>query len=267
MSQAWMIASGKGGVGKSILTASLAMALAKRQMQTVIVDADIGLRSQDMMLGLQNKIVYDVVDVAKRGCKLKYALVSHAQVPALTLLPASQLDSVSDLNDKTLGKVTEKLKKRFSYVLMDAPAGVGRGFLNVAPVADHTLLVVTPDDLSIRDAERVVALLDEAKKPRPMLIVNRVVPALVQEGEMYSPQTVATTLDIPLLGYVPEDPAVLLAIARHETIVEEPGPAQEAVDRICRRFLGEFVPMPSLDARKRWFRRKSGAKKEEPVSL
>ena len=122
MSQAWMIASGKGGVGKSTITASLAVALARRQLPTVAVDTDIGLRSLDMLLGLQSKIVYDVIDVANRDCKLKYALVQYAQSPSLSLLPASQLGTSADLNEALMERIVRKLKKRFSYVLMDAPA-------------------------------------------------------------------------------------------------------------------------------------------------
>ena len=252
MSQAWMVASGKGGVGKSMVTASLAVALAKRQLQTAALDTDIGLRSLDMLLGLQNKIVYDVVDVANRECKLKYALIQYAQHPALSLLPAAQLGTAEDVDEALMGKVIRKLKKRFAYVLMDAPAGLERGLMNVLPSADHTLLVTTADDVSIRDAERVIALLEEHGRSRPMLVVNRVVPDMVRRGEMYTPQTVASTLDIPLLGFVPEDPAVLRALNRHETMMDDDCPARQAMERICQRFLGEYVPIPSLE-KKRWF--------------
>ena len=164
-----MIASGKGGVGKSTITASLAVALARRQLPTVAVDTDIGLRSLDMLLGLQSKIVYDVIDVANRDCKLKYALVQYAQSPSLSLLPASQLGTSADLNEALMERIVRKLKKRFSYVLMDAPAGLERGVVSTLRNADHTLLVVTPDDVSIRDAERLINLLEQNRKPRPML--------------------------------------------------------------------------------------------------
>ena len=256
MSQAWMIASGKGGVGKSTITASLAVALARRQLPTVAVDTDIGLRSLDMLLGLQSKIVYDVIDVANRDCKLKYALVQYAQSPSLSLLPASQLGTSADLNEALMERIVRKLKKRFSYVLMDAPAGLERGVVSTLRNADHTLLVVTPDDVSIRDAERLIHLLEQNHKPRPMLIVNRVIPDLVAHGEMYSPQTVANTLDVPLLGYVPEDRCVLRALNQHHTVMYEDCPARQAMERISQRFLGEYVPMPAFEKKRRLFGRR-----------
>jgi len=253
MSQAWMIASGKGGVGKSTITAALAVALARRQLLTCAVDTDIGLRSLDMLLGLQNKIVYDVIDVANKDCKLKYALVQYSQAPALSLLPASQLGTSGDLNAELMSRIVRKLKKRFSYVLMDAPAGLERGVINTLINTDHTLLIVTPDDVSMRDAERVIALLEQNHKPRPMLIVNRIVPELVVSGEMYSPQIVANTLDVPLLGYVPDDKAVLHALNHHHSVMDEDCPARDALTRISQRFLGEYVPMPGFEKRRRFF--------------
>ena len=150
-----------------------------------------------------------------------------------------------------------KLKKRVAYVLLDAPAGIERGVHNLVAAADHTLLVTTADDISIRDAERVIALLEEKKKPRPMLIVNRVIPEMVLSGEMYSPQTVANTLDIPLLGFVPEDRAVIGAINRHESFMDMNCPAREAMDRICQRFLGEYVPMPAFPKKRSLFRKRT----------
>ncbi len=253
MSQSWMVASGKGGVGKSTVTAALAVALAQRQLPTVAVDMDIGLRSLDMLLGLHNSIVYDVVDVANKDCKLKYALVQHPQTPALSLLPASQLGTSDDLTPELLQRVVKKLKKRFSYVFLDAPAGLEHGVINALETTDHTLLIVTPDDVSIRDAERVISLLEANHKPRPMLLVNRVSPELVADGAMYSPQVVANVLDVPLIGYVPEDKAVQYALSKHQSIMVENSPAQQAFKRISQRFVGEYVPMPDLARKRRFF--------------
>ena len=255
MSESWMIASGKGGVGKSTVAAALALALSKRQLQTICVDTDIGLRSLDMLLGMQNKVVYDVLDVARKDCKLRYALIQYTQQPALSLLPASQLAGVGELTPDALEQITGKLKKRCAYVLLDAPAGIARGLRNLIPASDHCLLVTTPDDVAIRDAERLIALLEAQRKPRPMLVVNRVVPKLVREGDQYAPQTVANTLDVPLLGFLPEDMTVLRALSRHESFYAERCPAQEAMERICSRFLGEYVPMPDLEKRRRFFHR------------
>lgn len=251
MSQAWMIVSGKGGVGKSMIASSLGTALAQKQMQCCCVDMDIGLRSLDMLLGMHNKVVYDVLDVSRKDCKLKYALIHHAQHENLALLPAAQLGDVTQMNAGDMERIVKKLKKRVPYVLVDAPAGIGRGVKNLLPAIDHALLVVTPDDVAIRDAERVLSLLDEAGKPRPMLIVNRIIPELVASGDQYSPQVVAATLDVPLLGYIPEDRAVLAAINRHESFMAQKCPAQEAVCRIAQRFLGEYVPMPAIVPKRR----------------
>ncbi|MBE5801482.1 MAG: septum site-determining protein MinD [Clostridiales bacterium] len=256
MSQSWLILSGKGGVGKTMLTASLGIALARRGLKCCCMDADIGLRDLDLMLGMENNVVFDVLDVARQDCKLKYALLQHGQYENLTLLPAAQNASSRDLNADAYQEVVKKLKKKAAYVFADAPAGVERGVRNLLPASDYSILVTTPDDVSMRDAERVLALLDEKHKPRPMLVVNRVVPSLVASGEMYSPQTVANTLDVPLLGYVPEDTAVISALGRHENFMDVNCPAREAIDRICRRFVGEYVPMPEMKKRFRWFSRK-----------
>lgn len=246
MSQSWLIASGKGGVGKTMLTAALGIALSKKQMQCCCVDADIGLRDLDMMLNMQNKVVYDMLDVAHKECKLKYALIGHTQYERLSLLPASQSGSSKDMNAEEYARIVTKLKKRFAYVLTDAPAGIERGLRNLIPASDHCLLVTTPDDVAIRNAERVLALMDEYQKPRPLLVVNRVVESLVARDEMYSPQTVANVLDVPLLGYVPEDRAALAALMRHESFMDTDCPAAQAITRIAQRFMGEFVPMPAL---------------------
>ena len=255
-----MIASGKGGVGKSVIAASLGVALAKRQLPVAVVDTDIGLRSQDLLLGLQNKVVYDLVDVAHKDCKLRYALIAHSRYPALSLLPASQLGQSDDLSAERLEKIVLKLKKRFAYVLLDAPAGLETGVRNDMAAADHTLLVTTPDDVAIRDAERMLGLLERAGKPRPLLIVNRVDPLMVRDGDMYAPQTVAATLDVPLLGYVPDDEGVRRAMGRHESLMETGGPACEAMERITRRFLGEYVPLPPMPKKRFAFLKKKPAR-------
>ncbi|MBR3873448.1 MAG: septum site-determining protein MinD [Clostridia bacterium] len=251
MSQAWVILSGKGGVGKSMVTSSLALALARRDMKCCCVDADMGLRSLDMLYNMHNKVVYDALDVARKDCKIKYALIPHTLHEGLSLLPASQLGDVSDMDADDMDRIVKKLKKRAGYVFLDAPAGIGRGVKNLLSAADHSILVTTADDIAIRDAERVIALLEESGKSRPMLIVNRVIPEMVLSGEMYSPQVVAATLDVPLLGCIPDDRAVLAAVNQHESFMERTCPAQAAIDRIAQRFLGDSIPMPVFEPQKR----------------
>lgn len=255
MSQSWLIASGKGGVGKSMVTAALGVALARKSMHCCCVDADLGLRDLDMVLGLQSRVVYDMMDVVRHDCKMRSALVSHTRYENLALLPASQSARAKDLDGEEFSRIIRKLKKRYGYILTDAPAGVDRGLCNLIPASDHCILVVTPDDVAIRDAERVLTALEAEGKPRPMLIVNRVVEKLVARNEMYSPQTVSSTLDIPLLGYIPEDPKVTECLCRHDSFMETDCPASRAVERICLRFLGEYVPMPSPRAHRGWFHR------------
>ena len=256
MGQVWTIASGKGGVGKTMITAALGTALASQHMRCAVMDGDIGLRNLDLWLGMENRIVFDVLDVAQRECKLKYALVQNAKHPLLSLLPASQMGDPTDLDADALAWVLEKLKKHFTYILMDAPAGLGPSVQAMLKSTDEILLVTTPDDIAIRDAERLISLADAHRK-RPLLIANMIHPELVCAGEMYSPRTVANVLDVPLLGFVPYDLQVLRAAARHETFMDVECPAKQAMDRICRRFTGNPVPMPEFQKkRSRIWRRK-----------
>jgi len=215
----------------------------------------------DMLFNMHNKVVYDALDVARKDCKLKYALLHHNLHEGLSLLPAAQMGDVSDMDDGDVSRIMKKVKKRVPYVLVDAPAGIGQGVENLLPSIDHSILVTTADDIAIRDAERVIAMLEEAGKGRPMLIVNRVIPEMVANGEMYSPQTVAATLDVSLLGFVPEDRSVIAAINRHESFMEVDCPAHAAIDRIAQRFLGEYIPMPEIVNKRRglfsWRRKKT----------
>ncbi len=247
MSQAWMIASGKGGVGKSTLAAALAVGLAIRGQQVVVVDTDIGLRSLDVMLGLENHIAYDLTDVIKGACKLKQALVSHWRYPTLSLLPAAQMSEPEKVTAADIRRIIFRLKRRFDYVLVDCPAGIGRGFQNVLGAADDTILVTTPDDVAMRDVERVCGLITQEGLPRPMLIINQVMAELVRSGDMYSPKTVAEMLDLPLLGVVPKSDQVYRHLLSRMTAIEGKGDVQEALKRIVRRLSGEDVPLPAIE--------------------
>lgn len=264
MVNTWMIASGKGGVGKSTLAAALAVALVREGKKTVLMDVDIGLRSLDIHLGMENSVVYDVLDYARGDCKLSQAVQGSLALPELGLLPAAQLGTPEEIEPEMLEKIFRKLLKHYDYVLADAPAGLSRVIGTILRSAENTLLVVTPDDVSIRDAERVVALCRDGGKPAPLLIVNRVIPALVQSGDMLTPQAIADALDIPLLGYVPDDLEVLKALRRHQTVMDTACPARDAIGRIARRLSGQAVPMPDVvptqAPKTGWFRRRRKGK-------
>ncbi len=248
-----MIASGKGGVGKTMIVAALGTALAERGHGCCCIDLDIGLRDLDMAMNLHDQVVYDVLDVAQKECRLKNALLKHSAVEKLTLLPASQLGTAEDLTGADMKRMVKKIKKRVCYVLMDAPAGIEHGFQNGLQAMDQSILVTTADDMAIRNAERVIGILADAQKPKPMLIVNRIIPQMVARGTMYAPQTVAEVLDIPLLGYVPEDLAITKSMHDGESFMHHKGPAQQAMLRITDRFLGKHVPMPPIGIKKPFF--------------
>ena len=269
MSLSVLIASGKGGVGKSALTAAIGTALARRNSSVVIIDADIGLRSQDSLLGLENSVVYDLIDVASKDCSLEDALLECPAVPGLKLLPASQFARVRSLDCGRFRKILSKLKETFDYVLIDAPAGIEKGLRNLMnAVPDLPVLIVTPDDICIRDAERTAGLFAAKNLCRPQLIVNRLDNELISRGEMLPARMIADTLDLPLLGEVPEDPAVYRSILRHDLLVDLDCPSRSAVMRIAARLAGESVPFPSIgQERIPFFRRLFPRKIKEVMSL
>ncbi len=245
MGKAWMIASGKGGVGKSTITACLGVALAREKKRVCVVDGDIGLRGQDALLGLENRVVYDLVDVADENCKLDQALLSVDLAPELFLLPTSQFARAKELSPKDFRRLLFRLKNRFDIVLLDAPAGIERGLRGLMnEQIDETILVCTPDDLCLRDAGRVITVLEEKGMPRPQVIVNRLIPQLIRQKEMYDAETAAATLDIGLLGEIPEDMAVYRATLKHLSPMDLDCEAQRALTRIARRMLEEGAVQP-----------------------
>ena len=263
MSVTSLFASGKGGVGKSTLTANLAVLLARSGRSVVLIDADLGLRSQDLLLGLENSVVYDIMDVARGKCLLSQALLEVPDLPSLRLLPAGQFVRAKDLDPRKLKKILSLLKKENDFILIDCPAGLERGLRNVlnAGNALETLLVVTPDDLSIRDGERVAALLEEKDLPRPRLLVNRLQGDLIHSGVMYSARTVADLLDLPLLGEIPEDPACTLAQLRHRLTIDYDCESRQALARIAWRMTGAEEPLPEYGRRRTSFLRRHFARR------
>ncbi len=245
MSKCFAIASGKGGVGKSTVTAALGAALSQAGDHVVIVDADIGLRSQDALLSLENRVVYDLIDLSRGDCTPEQALLASDTFPSLFLLPAAQFARAKKLDPKRFAGIISSLKDSFDWVLIDCPAGIERGLRNVLKAcSDDTILVATPDDISIRAAERAAQVLDEKKHSRPLLVVNRLSSDLVRSGEMYTAETVSRVLDLELLGEIPEDPAVYRAQLRHKLFVTYDCEARNAVFRIASRLRGQSVLFP-----------------------
>ena len=251
MSQSVLIASGKGGVGKSTLTANLGAALARRGSGVVIIDADIGLRSQDTFLGLENSVVYDLIDVAGKECTLDQALLDSPTVPNLKLLPAAQFARVRALDSDRLRKILKTLKQSFDFILIDSPAGIEKGFRNLLNAGvDQIILITTPDDLCVRDVERAAQVIESKQLSRPHLIVNRLDNNLIRQHEMLSARTISESLDLPLLGEIPEDPVVYRSVLRHTLFTDYDCKARGAVMRIAGRILGDNIPFPAIGSEK-----------------
>lgn len=251
MSKVFAVASGKGGVGKSVLTANLAAALASNGTRVLIIDADIGLRSQDALLALENRVVYDLIDVSNKECSPDQALLACESVPSLYLLPAAQFARAKALEPKMFARIIRYLRPAFEYIFIDCPAGIERGFRNVLNAGvDETLLVVTPDDISIRSAERAAQLIEEKGAPRPRLIVNMLDEQLIRNGEMYSARTVSQVLDLQLLGAIPEDSAVYRSQLKHKLFIHYDCEARNAVLRITSRLQGRYLPVTDYGMKK-----------------
>ena len=238
-----MFASGKGGAGKSSISAALAVSFARRQLRTVLIDADIGLRSLDLMLGMQDKILYELTDCMKRRCTLDEALVMHPEYPLMHLLVGGQDARPKDIQARDLARVMKTLKNRYDFLLIDCPAGIGRGIRNFVGLADRYVLVATPDDICLRDTEKTGKIILEETGKHPELLLNRYDWALMHQGLISKPQALATAMDMPLLGVLENSPGAYRGLLMGKTIAEMKGdPGAEAIERIARRLLGMSVP-------------------------
>ena len=240
--------SGKGGVGKTTVTANLGMALARLGRSVALVDADFGLRNLDLLLGLENRIVYTAVEVANGECRLEQALVKDKREPKLVLLPAAQNRNKEAMSPEQMKQLVEELTKTYDYIIIDSPAGIEMGFKNAIAPAREALIVTTPEIAAVRDADRVVGLLEAEGVKQIQLIVNRLRPVMVQANDMMSVQDVQELLAIGLIGVVPEDERVIVSTNRGEPLVlaEEPSMAGKAFDNIARRLEGENVEFLDL---------------------
>ena len=219
MGEVIVITSGKGGVGKTTTTANLGAALALKGKKVVLVDTDIGLRNLDVVMGLENRIVYDIVDVVEEKCKLRQALIKDKRFTDLFLLPAAQTRDKSAVNEKQMRDLTAKLREEFDFILIDCPAGIEQGFKNAIAGADRALVVTNAEISSIRDADRIIGLLEASEIKNPELIINRLRPEMVRKGEMMDVEDILDLLSIDLIGVVPEDENIITQTNKGEQAV------------------------------------------------
>ncbi|KAM3090027.1 septum site-determining protein MinD [Phormidesmis sp. 146-35] len=249
MARIIVITSGKGGVGKTTCTANLGMALAKRRRKVAVIDADFGLRNLDLLLGLENRVVFTAVEVLAGQCRLEQALVKDKRHPNLVLLPAAQNRTKDAVNPDQMKQLVNALARVYEYILIDCPAGIENGFQNAIAAAKEALIVTTPEIAAVRDADRVVGLLEANNVKQIRLIVNRLRPAMVQANDMMSVEDVQEILAVPMIGVVPDDERVIVSTNRGEPLVlsETPSLAGAAFDNIVRRLEGETVPFLDLN--------------------
>lgn len=247
MCEVIVITSGKGGVGKTTTSANIGTGLAKLQKKVVLVDTDIGLRNLDVVMGLENRIVYNLVDVIEGTCRYRQALIKDKNTPNLYLLPSAQTKDKSAVTPEQMKKLVEELKEEFDYVILDCPAGIEQGFQNAIAAADRALVVTTPEVSSIRDADRIIGLLQTNNIRKIDLIVNRIRMDMVKRGEMMSIDDVVEILAVDLIGAIPDDENIVISTNQGQPLVGDDSLAGRAYMNICRRVMGDNVEFLDLN--------------------
>ena len=242
------ITSGKGGVGKTTATANIATALADDGKKVVCIDADIGLRNLDVVLGLENRIVYDLVDVIEGRCRLRQAMIRDKRLPTLFLIPAAQTRDKSAVSPSDMVRLVDDLRTESDWILIDSPAGIERGFRNAIAPADVIVVITNPEISAVRDADRIIGLVEAEEKGPVQLVLNRIKPEMVKREDMLSPDDVVELLAIELIGIVPEDEDVILSTNRGVPIVlDGKSKSGQAFRNIAARLSGNDVPFISLE--------------------
>ena len=244
-----VITSGKGGVGKTTTNANIGTALARAGKKVVMIDTDLGLRNLDLLLGLENRIVYTIVDVVEERCKLKQALVKDKKNPNLCLLAAAQTRDKTAVTEEQLKDICEELKKDFDFILVDCPAGIEQGFQNAVAGASEAIVVTTPEMSAVRDADRIIGLLESKEEIKSYkLLINRVRPNLIKSNDMMSVEDVVEILSAQLIGIIPEDTGIITSTNKGEPIVnDEKSLAGRAYNNVAKRIIGEDVPFLNLE--------------------
>ncbi len=258
MSEVIVVTSGKGGVGKTTTSANVGTGLAKLNKKVVLIDTDIGLRNLDVVMGLENRIVYNLVDVIEGNCRIKQALIKDKRYPNLYLLPSAQTKDKTSVTPEQMQKLTDELREEFDYIILDCPAGIEQGFKNAIAGADRALVVTTPEVSAIRDADRIIGLLEANEIKRTDLIVNRIRMDMVKKGDMMSIDDVVDILSINLIGAVPDDENIVISTNQGEPLVGSEAMAGQAYMNICKRIVGEEVPLLDLSGKSSFWSKLAG---------
>lgn len=262
LGQVLVVTSGKGGVGKTTTTANLGAGLAALGHRVLLIDADIGLRNLDVVMGLENRIVYDLVQVIEGTVPARKAMIRDKAFDNLHLIPAAQTRDKTAINGEQMRDLCKMLKLEFDFILIDSPAGIEQGFRNALAPASKAVVITTPEVSAIRDADRVIGLVEAEGLPTPGLILNRVRHQMVRNGDMMATDDILSLLSVSLLGLVPEDERIIVSTNRGVPAIHDPkSPAGEAFRRIAARLNGQEVPLMDLEARDgmfSWFKKLVG---------
>ncbi len=256
MGKVIVVTSGKGGVGKTTSTAKIGAALTKRGNKVIVIDGDIGLRNLDVVMGLENRIVFDLVDLIEKKCKPRQAMIKDKRFDGLYLIPAAQTRDKDAINPEQMKELCDELKEEFDYVIVDCPAGIENGFKNAIAGADSAIVVTTPEVSAVRDADRIIGLLEAHSVDDINLVVNRIKMNMVRNGDMLDINDILDILGIKLIGVVPDDENVVISTNKGEPVVEYNNSlAGTAYSNIARRVMGEEVKFLELDVQESFFRR------------
>lgn len=263
MSEVIVVTSGKGGVGKTTTSANIGTGLAGLKKRVVMIDTDIGLRNLDIVLGLENRIVYNLVDVVEGNCRYKQALIKDRNNPELFLLPCAQTRDKTAVSPEQIIKLIDEMRSDFDYIIIDCPAGIEQGFKNAIAAADRAIVVTTPEVSAIRDADRVIGLLEANEITSIDLIINRVRYDMVKKGDMMSVDDVVDILAVNLLGVIPDDEQIVISTNKGEPLAGSNTTSGNAYIDICKRILGDSIPLTDYNTSirrnpfKRLFRKKT----------